>query len=108
MSEGNTRREQAYAFFRPAWWTLNVCLVSLFFGVWLVITMLGSMSASASSMGALQFLLPAQWVPLSYLALVVVYGVVMNRCAAKYAVQATSQDDSEPNEAKASAMSQQV
>lgn len=72
-----------------SWWTLNLCLVCLFLCVWLLLTMLGSWTAQNRFVGASQFLLSAQWIPLSYLALVVVYSFIMNRCAARYASAAS-------------------
>jgi uncharacterized membrane protein len=89
MSQGDTKQEIQCPP-RLAWWTLNVYLVCLFLGLWLGLTMWGAFAASDSPMSTSRFLRVAQWVPLSYLVLVVTYGIIMNRIGAKYAANANA------------------
>lgn len=73
------------------WWTFNLRLIVVGVCIWLLLTLLGAQAAGQVRPSIGQFIVSAQVIPLLYLALVVVYGLVMNRRAKKCA--------SEPSEA---------
>ena len=80
---------------RLSWWVLNVRLAGAGLFIWLLLTLLGSWAANSAIAGTSRFLLSAQWVPLSYLVLVVAYGSIMNRCAAQRDPQGNKSPDNE-------------
>lgn len=80
---------------RLSWWALNVRFAAGGLFIWLLLTLLGSWAAGSTTASESQFLLSAQWVPLSYLVLVVAYGSIMNRCAAQRDPEGNKSLDSE-------------
>jgi uncharacterized membrane protein len=72
---------------QSAWWRWNVRLVSVGLCIWFLLTMLGAMFAGQAAVSTMQFVLAAQWIPLSYLVLVLAYCVIVNRRMAQLAEQ---------------------
>jgi uncharacterized membrane protein len=72
---------------QAAWWKWNLRLVSAGVCIWLVLTMVGAMFAGQAAVSTMHFVMVAQWIPLSYLVLVLAYCVIVNKKMARLADQ---------------------
>jgi putative solute:sodium symporter small subunit len=74
------------------WWRLNLCCIAVALVIWMVATAAGSGVFMGLDTKTHLFVLSSQVVPLVYLILVLVYGLLANRLTAHYALDEASDE----------------